>query len=591
MNKKQTKRLQSVYLLNYINNAKTPLLSSSISSDDDIPEVISDCSSTSDDTVTNIDHDEFVKSFTIAFDLLFAQISEIDQNRFMQKFTVKKIAENFTFSNTDNALILMLSSDGCYDADNGRMYGMGSIINIETFIFRTVHNPHNIMTAEIPVNIAELDAKHFNEFNTIRNLFIRTRFSVLSVLTDDELNNINFDYRWMVANETLHLTNQIALLIDGKIYNNTPDNIELPGSIIGVSDLMGETPSLVTAVTQHVGIAIISQDDFQVIMNNKYFNDAINEISFEHTVLMENERRITDATEHDFVLSLHSSNDYDCDSHEKGCILYTDTLEKTIDANDKFHINGYLLDTQIGAGSYSKIFKTDKHVLKLIERKLSRQCIEREIAALHALQHRNIIQLHECIDSPESTIFIFVLELCDHGSLFDVCLPIHECQLVCLQMLDAIQYIHSSGYLHNDIKPSNMLRTKSNTYKLCDFGSCTKIDDTGIKFATPSFQAPETFIDSTCAASDIWAFSVSIYNIVYGKLPFNNQHDRSLYECIQFSPLVFPKGEISENNLMVQDFLSSGLQKVVRERATISDLKKHQFLMRKKRSLQSHELC
>jgi hypothetical protein len=590
--RKQTNRLQSVYLLNYINNSSSVssvslALSSSISSDDDIVEIVSNCSSNEQNS-NDIDHDEFVKSFQIAFDSLFAQISHFDQTRFMEQFVVKTIQENYTFSNDDNALILVLSPNGCFDAHNGRMYSSGSIINIETFIFNTTHNPYTIMTTDTPINIAELSSKHFSEFTTIRNIFIRTRFSVLSVLTDDELNSVGFDYRWITANTDVELNNELALLVDGKVYNNTKDNVSLPGSIIGVSEYMGRTVSSIHAITQHVGIAIINKDDFEKLMQNPSFNDAIYEISFEHTVFMENETVVNEEVsdlDHNSLSSDDTCTNIISPPQKKTSFIYTTTLKKTIDKHEKFHINQYLLDTQIGSGSYSKIFKTDNRVLKLVERKLSKHCIERELAALHTLQHTNIIELYECIDCADSTIFIFVLELCDHGSLFDVIVPIHECKIICTQILDALYYIHSIGYIHNDIKPSNILRTSNHVYKLCDFGSCTKAEEGGIKFSTPSFQSPESFSDGTCALSDVWAFSVSIYNLMYGRLPFSNQHDRSLYECIQFSPLTFPAGgEINENNIMIKDFISSGLEKDIADRASVQTLQRHQFLLRKKHS-------
>ena len=43
--------------------------------------------------------------------------------------------------------------------------------------------------------------------------------------------------------------------------------------------------------------------------------------------------------------------------------------------------------------------------------------------------------------------------------------------LICQQMVEALQYLHSSGYLHRDLKPENMMsQVNSHRVKLIDFG-------------------------------------------------------------------------------------------------------------------------
>jgi serine/threonine protein kinase len=102
-------------------------------------------------------------------------------------------------------------------------------------------------------------------------------------------------------------------------------------------------------------------------------------------------------------------------------------------------------------------------------------------------------------------------------------------------ILESLDYIHTRGYLHLDIKPANILINDDDpdfTIKLSDFGSGWLFqDDDSINEVkgTPYFMAPEACIDMKRRPNngyfsgrqyDTWSAGVAIYAMVFNELPY-----------------------------------------------------------------------
>lgn len=191
-----------------------------------------------------------------------------------------------------------------------------------------------------------------------------------------------------------------------------------------------------------------------------------------------------------------------------------------------------------------------------------------------------------------------------------------------------LEYLHMQGIVHRDIKPANLLVSSENIVKISDFGvsfaSSLGNSDDGEKIGdmelaktvgTPAFFAPElcqtNFSTSTSTLNvnssdmlkspsqdsclpkidhkiDIWALGVTLYCLLFGKVPFNAESEFVLFDVIVNQPLEFPDDrhsfhsphEVSQEEFdLAKDLLSKLLDKNSRTRIDISEIKQHPFVL------------
>lgn len=110
-------------------------------------------------------------------------------------------------------------------------------------------------------------------------------------------------------------------------------------------------------------------------------------------------------------------------------------------------------------------------------------------------------------------------------SLADSCRYLQE-------IADALDYIHSKGIIHRDIKSSNVLLDANGTAYLSDFGiarntsDATQLTSTGNVLGTVDYVAPELFEPDykTDARSDYYSLGVLTFEMVTGQLPFSSEN-------------------------------------------------------------------
>ena len=167
---------------------------------------------------------------------------------------------------------------------------------------------------------------------------------------------------------------------------------------------------------------------------------------------------------------------------------------------------------------------------------------EREAKTLAALNHPNIVTIHEF--GERSGRFFFTMEYVD-GT--DLARMIHSGQLepelalkLIPQICDAIQFAHDRGVVHRDIKPGNILVDRDGRVKVADFGIAklgkhrdseiesdgkddSHPDLTGTRgvLGTPNYMAPEQAAASgeVDHRSDLYALGVVFYEMLVGSLP------------------------------------------------------------------------
>ncbi len=219
---------------------------------------------------------------------------------------------------------------------------------------------------------------------------------------------------------------------------------------------------------------------------------------------------------------------------------------------------------QIGSGSYSYVFKAKniKSGEDVAIKKYNRTNEEiissemnydsyREINLLKRLCHPNIIPFQEaCISNSKSNNLYLVLDFAPE-TLYD---RIHErytfseCESVrsaLIQLLTGIEFIHSHGFIHRDLKPKNIL-FKGERLLIADFGQSKEV--TNPLNLTPSvttiwYRAPEVLLGKKYTENiDIWSIGCILYEMIHRFVLFKGENDIDQLQ-IQFKRIGTPDDE------------------------------------------------
>ncbi|XP_004629600.1 sperm motility kinase X-like [Octodon degus] len=153
-----------------------------------------------------------------------------------------------------------------------------------------------------------------------------------------------------------------------------------------------------------------------------------------------------------------------------------------------------------------------------------------EVNLMKSLQHPNIIQLLQVIETKEKVYM--VMEYAGGGDLMSYIrdangIEEEEARRIFWQIICAIQYLHEQGIIHGDLKSDNILLDEDGTVKICDFGMGTKICNT-----LPD-TAPEPLLcQRELFAEDIWRLGIILYEIVVGFTPFKEIHPLHVKQMI-----------------------------------------------------------
>lgn len=176
----------------------------------------------------------------------------------------------------------------------------------------------------------------------------------------------------------------------------------------------------------------------------------------------------------------------------------------------------------------------------------------REAKALALLDHRNVVRIHDCDQTPDGKLFL-CMELLEGETLRALIKrgvrpdPLEVID-VGLQVCEATRAAHERGILHRDLTPSNIIRLHdpARTIKVIDWGLCKYLDlfyvrspprygeppgsrlvtPYGCRFGTPDYMAPELLRRESPGApsfcTDVYALGVVLFELLTGRLPFVN---------------------------------------------------------------------
>ena len=264
----------------------------------------------------------------------------------------------------------------------------------------------------------------------------------------------------------------------------------------------------------------------------------------------------------------------------------------TCDESQKLEqIDGYKTVRVLGHGSSSEVVEMVKdgvhYAVKICY--IGNQTInflnpdthqpKEEAAILRNFNHPYVIKIFDIIDN-RSTVLL-VTELLVGGNI----LSIHDLyaqKVAFAQVVCALEYVHSKNIAHRDIKCENTLMDNEGTVKLCDFGISECIDvnaklTSHLMKGTPTYCAPEVFSSNPydLRIADIWSLGVTLYVMMFGKLPFVGKNIFDLEKTINSTEPMYPLD--ADPDLVV--LLKGILTKDPTKRYTIADIWANPWMM------------
>lgn len=224
-------------------------------------------------------------------------------------------------------------------------------------------------------------------------------------------------------------------------------------------------------------------------------------------------------------------------------------------------ITDYAIGKIIGQGSYAVVKqgfnkRTRQKVAIKIYEKINlknpkrNSCVLKEIQLMKKLNHENIVQLYDSIDTMDQLYLI--MELVQGKSLYSFVqnkkgqrLQEKEAASFMKSILKGIEYCHINNVAHRDIKLENILLNEASEIKIIDFGfSVTTQKNEKLKTfcGTPSYMAPEIVnrTDYFGPPADVWSLGVLFYVLLCGSFPFTGVNVRELFKNISKGSLSFP---------------------------------------------------
>jgi len=191
----------------------------------------------------------------------------------------------------------------------------------------------------------------------------------------------------------------------------------------------------------------------------------------------------------------------------------------------------------------------------------------RQIQALRRLDHPAIIKYIEffSVEDGKATWVVYkyypgeplidFMEQYPRGMPEDFALEIFK------QILNGIEYSHSKGVIHRDLKASNILiNLDENSVVIIDFGLATTVEERAgtmdVSAGTPYYMSPEQFLSlkETDALTDIWALGCILQQLLTNTLPFGSPPEQPMvvFDRVQSKNPVIPERLNEDLRMIIQ---------------------------------------
>lgn len=249
----------------------------------------------------------------------------------------------------------------------------------------------------------------------------------------------------------------------------------------------------------------------------------------------------------------------------------------------------YEIVREIGRGAMGIVYlgkdpKIDRSVaLKCLrpnlieEQEEAKKRFQREALALGRLIHPNIIQIFDAGEDPASGAAYIVMEYLEGISLAEIAksgepLSLAQSTEIAIQVCHALDFAHSKGVVHRDIKPGNVLLSPDlKKVKVTDFG-IARLDgvgqgQTGRLWGTPQYMSPEQCRgEKLDGRSDLFAVGALLYELLTHRKAFPGENIAAVMRGVLAETPVAPELISPEIPKKLSDAVMMALEKNAGER-------------------------
>ncbi len=216
-------------------------------------------------------------------------------------------------------------------------------------------------------------------------------------------------------------------------------------------------------------------------------------------------------------------------------------------------IGKYEIGELIGSGSCGKVYKSfDPFVQRDVAIKVADKDKNKgddffeEAYAVGKLQHKHIVALYDAGEIDEMQYL--VMELIDGGTLYeygsykDKVLSDQRIVDIIYKCCLALDYSHKNGVVHRDMKPTNIMLSKSGEVKIMDYSIALTNEDClatqqGFAVGSPNYMSPEQVKNKAIGPrSDLYSLAVVMYELLTKKQLFKSADVQKLFKKIIHVP-------------------------------------------------------
>lgn len=200
----------------------------------------------------------------------------------------------------------------------------------------------------------------------------------------------------------------------------------------------------------------------------------------------------------------------------------------------------------------------------------------REAQSAGILSHPNIVTVHDVAQAEGDVPAFIAMEYVEGPTLKDLLdspEPIDReraLELV-IQIASALEYAHSMGVVHRDVKPGNILVTPGGAVKITDFGialvNSGNITNHGQLLGTPNYMAPEAIEElDVDHRADLFSLGVVLYELMTRHKPFDGKNQTKVTHRIVYEPFTPPEHYVEDLPPALVDILTRALEKQPEDR-------------------------